>query len=98
MELETGQYYAFNVGKYSLLECFSNMKTFKDLFTQTHIEMMKMHNANGTGCKETHQLSNVHPTVQQDRQDQQKDEVALPAAGKVFSYERISYMSWHGYN
>lgn len=80
---EVGKYFAFNVDKYPLEECFSDIKIFKDLFTQKHKEMLKMHNTNGAA----HQFTNVHPTVQQEQ------EVAIPDTGKVFSYGRISYIA-----
>lgn len=91
---EVGQYFAFNVDKYPLEQCFSDLKIFNDLFTQTHAKIVKMKEEKGIAGQESQQACQTTFSNQQEQQQdvQQQQNEALLNAGMVLSYERIFHL------
>lgn len=92
---KVGKYFAFNVDKYPMEKCFSDMKIFSNSFTQTHAKVVKMHEENRTAGQENQEASArtfTHPSDSKVQpQDMQQQDTTLLNRGMAFNNERVSF-------
>lgn len=73
MYKDLGEYFAFDVNKYTMEEFFSDIKTFKDLFYEAHKENVKIRDE----TEKSQRMRDAREQAQRDLVDRQQRKLAL---------------------
>lgn len=85
MYKDLGEYYSFDINKYSMEEFFSDIKTFVDLFVQAHKDNVKVRDDE----EKNERMRNARDQAQRDLYDRQQRKMALVDMDSAHTQEGV---------